>query len=166
MLPGVPFLPGHLEIDSVFFTNADEITANIHLKEKTFNFHGTSAWFEVGLQVLAASGWRPDCVIAEAVNVQKTLPPRMREESPLIVGNCDALSWITGSTAEWVYQTQMLKNLTWKPLVFITRGMGSHVHTYALRKEECVHKVGFLGGIMLQLCRSMDGNFHFYMPCH
>ena len=68
-----------------FFTDAPEINAVPDVKNKTYNFRGCTTWYDIGLQVLNQSGWRPDCSRMNAVNIERTLPPRPREGAPLIV---------------------------------------------------------------------------------
>ena len=87
-------------MERVFFSNAEEINTKLQSKTQTFDFHRVGAWYEVGFQVVVASGWRPDCVVSDSCNVPKMLPPRLREECPFVFGNCDATQWLADTTKE------------------------------------------------------------------
>ena len=80
ILPQVPVLPQRLGVTATFHTAADEIHAQPQMSANTHNFQGTASWFEVGTQILAASGWRPDCALETKANVAKPLPPKNTKE--------------------------------------------------------------------------------------
>ena len=71
-----PEILSKLKVGSVFYSNAKEAESRPDLKEQSFNFHNVNSWVDVGLQVLHASGWRPDCTHEDVFNVEKSLPPR------------------------------------------------------------------------------------------
>ena len=77
LLPSRPAaLPPWLRTPSVYHSEADEIRSNPSLLARTYDYSGAESWSAVGLQVLTASGWRPDCAAGKALNVGRMLPPR------------------------------------------------------------------------------------------
>ena len=76
VLPQRPALLCRLRAQSVFHSTAAEIEAKPNLKAQTHTFEGAHSWMETGVQVLEASGWRPDSSLESDVNVEKSLPPR------------------------------------------------------------------------------------------
>ena len=93
-LERIPRLPDRFRIPSVFHTNAPEITPNAILQNQTYNFQRASMWFEVGLQTLSRSGWRPDCTMADSLDISKILPPPHRGNYPFVVGSYDVMNWV------------------------------------------------------------------------
>ena len=91
LLPTVPKNSALLEPASTYYTHAAEIPANRDLLQRTCTFQDTGAWWRVGLQILTASGWRPDCAMVEACNVARAAPPPMRAKAPIIIGAPDAM---------------------------------------------------------------------------
>ena len=94
MLPEVPVLPESFVINSTFFTNAPEINSSPFLKSQTFNFRGCDSWYTLGLQVLTAVGWRPECAKADCLNMEKAMPPRPQRHKWIAVGSSEAMEWI------------------------------------------------------------------------
>ena len=45
------------------------------LKETTYDYVHTEGWEDIGLQILTAAGWRPDCAVSDSENILKALPP-------------------------------------------------------------------------------------------
>ena len=90
-----PALKQMYKTPSVFFTSAKEAEQQPNLKATTFNFHGASNWWSVGLQVLHATGWRPDCTISDRVNLDKVLPPR-DPNGWIIIGTREQMRWQQG----------------------------------------------------------------------
>ena len=76
ILEGLPAAPEEYKVASTFHTTAKEAETNPHLKEATYNFVGAVSWNEVGLQLLIAAGWRPDCAMGHTENIEKLLPPK------------------------------------------------------------------------------------------
>ena len=50
-----------------------------NLKALTYNCTGAYSLLETGVQVLVASGWRPDCALHSDVSLDKTMPPQKGE---------------------------------------------------------------------------------------
>ena len=70
-----PHLPDRLTTRSTYHSGAKEIRSNPSLRALSYDYAGATAWFEVAVQVAAASGWRPDCSgIAEGMRGY-TMPP-------------------------------------------------------------------------------------------
>ena len=94
LLVDSPDLLAGYEVTSTFFTNAPEINAKPSEKEATYNFRNCDSWYGVGLQILVAAEWRPDCVQAVSWSVKRTLPPRLtRGGNWLTVVSAGALRW-------------------------------------------------------------------------
>ena len=93
MLRGAPTLPSEVLVDSIFYSYADEINKDQSFKRKTYNFVSTKNWKDVGLQVLVAAGWRPDCTIADRISCAKVIPPKCRPNAPIIIGNINEMRW-------------------------------------------------------------------------
>ena len=64
---------------SAFFCGAREIREKPNLKALTYDYTGIQSRFEVGTQIAAALGWRPDCPRGSGVDCRRTLPPRETE---------------------------------------------------------------------------------------
>ena len=60
----------------------------------TYDSSGVASWYESGVQVLDAAGWRPDCAVGSGLNVAKRLPPKDTRGSPLIE-HTDLLKYAT-----------------------------------------------------------------------
>ena len=88
LLPDTPCLPDRFRASSTFFTNAPEINSTPSLKAQTFNFIDCGTWYETGLQMLCAAGWRPDCTQESQVNATRSLPPTCRyAEAYIAIGS-------------------------------------------------------------------------------
>ena len=85
VLPSTPWLPSQLHVRSVFHTDAAELEAKSNLKGLTYTFADTRSWVETGVQILAASGWRPDCTLCSEINLEKALPPQEEEAKLYLV---------------------------------------------------------------------------------
>ena len=78
VLGKVPSLPQNHRIASTYHTRAVEAETIPAIKETTYDYQQTTRWTEIGLQILAAAGWRPDCAVSEEENVEKRYhPPTM-----------------------------------------------------------------------------------------
>ena len=75
VLPKKPSLLERLHTPSVYYTGASEIRSKPNLRALTYDFVGSHSWNETGIQILSASGWRPDCTLQSSLNVERTLPP-------------------------------------------------------------------------------------------
>ena len=75
VLNETPRAPPQHKVVSTFFTEAVEAEAKPGLQETTYNFEDARTWMDVGLQVLSASKWRPDCAASQRDNIIKTVPP-------------------------------------------------------------------------------------------
>ena len=94
LLSGPPELPDRFRVRNTFFTNAPEINSQPSLKDQTYNFRGCDTWYAIGLQLLEAAGWRPDCVQADVLNVVRSLPPKCVHTGAWIaVGRAETMRW-------------------------------------------------------------------------
>ena len=94
LLETEPELDEGFTAPSIFFTNAPEINEKRSLKEVTYNFRNGESWYGVGLQILAASGWRPDCVQSDSLNAARMLPPRLTgKRNWIAVVSAEAMLW-------------------------------------------------------------------------
>ena len=76
LLPTFPRMDERMVVPSVFHSTSPEIRADPAVYRDTYDYQGAESWFEIGLQVLVASGWRPDCTVDSPVNLGKSLPPK------------------------------------------------------------------------------------------
>ena len=64
-------------IGGIFFPNAAELRRETREYGGFYSFKDTHSWLDVGLQVLQHVGWRPECSLAQELNVPRSLPPDM-----------------------------------------------------------------------------------------
>ena len=60
---------------SVFHSSAVEMRGQPLLYVGAYAYREAQSWYGVGLQILLASGWWPDCAIVAELYVLKTSPP-------------------------------------------------------------------------------------------
>ena len=65
----------------------------LETRHRVYDFLEFEHWFEVGLQILLASGWRPDCVWTEEYSVLRTGPLALNAPRPLAFGSPQAVTW-------------------------------------------------------------------------
>ena len=65
-----------------------------------FYFMEVEACHDVGLEVLLASGWRPDCVLAERLSILRERPLWVRPEHPNVFGSPHELRWLSSGNIE------------------------------------------------------------------
>ena len=139
LLNGGPALPDRSRVTSAFFTNAPEITSNPLLREQTYNFRGCHSRHDVGLRILAAAGWRPDCARATRLNAEESLPPLPKGNAWIAVGAIGAMDWRNGPM-------QAEQNTTYVPETMVVIDVEVMTSTYH----------GF--GISCSYCRTPDNN--------
>ena len=100
LLEGVPTIPSRFVVGNTFHSYAEEINNNPESKRRTYNFAGAYSWRDVGLQILTAAGWRPDCVVAHEVNFNRAGPPVCAEPAPTVFGSFGATRWYNGAEHE------------------------------------------------------------------
>ena len=80
--PGSLNAPGEeLQVESLYYTDPRIFRQHRELRAQTYSFGASASWYTVGLQVLVAAGWRPDCTAPEHVNVGRSAPPVFPEET-------------------------------------------------------------------------------------
>ena len=84
-LPACPMLPSKYWVRSVYHSDAKEIVSRPNLQALMYTFSQASSWTDVAIQVLTASGWRPDCSEEMQIDTTKILPPQPQEEKINIV---------------------------------------------------------------------------------
>ena len=82
------------KVPSIYYTEADLIMIQPQLKQHTYSFHGTNTAKEVGLQVLLAADWRPDCTTVNVTNVERLIPPETHQGKRILFGPPEANSWL------------------------------------------------------------------------
>ena len=82
------------KVPSIYYAEADLIQSQPHLKECTYVFGGTQSAKEVGLQVLLAINWRPDCAKADPIYVDRLPPPVTRKGKRILFGPPEANPWL------------------------------------------------------------------------
>ena len=92
------YLPDRFVTPSIFCSDAPEINHDALSKEQTSNFRGCSKWYEVGLQMLSRAGWRPDCSRADAIDLDRVLPPQPKGRAWIAVRAPEAMEWTAEST--------------------------------------------------------------------
>ena len=90
-IPECPQTPAALVAPSVYFTDAPEIELKPNPKSQTSTYYQAKAWFIVGIEILLASGWRPDCAKEHKINVTRALPPVTSWDAPIILQSKDAM---------------------------------------------------------------------------
>ena len=105
LLPSVPLIRNHLLVTSTFHTPVTLSPEVVAGEGGTFTFDGATKWFEVGLQVLLASGWRPDCVMGEVEDVTRVVPPAGAPRRPMVFGAPHATKWLSAEDLEHVGRT-------------------------------------------------------------
>ena len=91
VLPVPPTFPPDSRVCSAFYSDAKEIEAEPLLKVLMYTFERAGTWHDIGLQLLNASGLRPDCTQAYWSNFERALPPRPSEGAPLVIQATEVL---------------------------------------------------------------------------
>ena len=86
LLSDSPDLPEGFTAPSTFFSNDPEIISNPSLREAAYIFRDIDSWCGIGLQILVAFGWRPDCAQKDSLSVARILPPSTYPEEELDCG--------------------------------------------------------------------------------
>ena len=89
VLPQLPKLQERFLSRSTFYCGAAEIRERPNLRALTYDFTGMQSWFEVGTQIAAASGWRPDCSKGLGVDCRRALPPRESDPRRIFLSYAD-----------------------------------------------------------------------------
>ena len=109
-----------------------------------FNFLGTKGRMDVGLRVLWASGWRPDCAVDDVSNVTRLVPPPRQRYRPIVVGascgnvgvSIEEQHWIDGITSDpdrdLLVQVATRRFVKWCATVSYVRAPGAQVDTQCI----------------------------------
>ena len=89
---------------STFHTNAEEIVAGQRLLSQTYTVQNIGNWRRIGLQILTAARWRPDCAAAERCDTARAVPPPLRGTAPIFIGPPDAIQWFPDALDESLVQ--------------------------------------------------------------
>ena len=65
-----------------------------------YTLNGVSTWYEVGVQLLAAIDWRPDCAAPDTADIDRAVPARSRKEAPFVLGGPTNMLWPSEKTAQ------------------------------------------------------------------
>ena len=86
-----PMTPGFLRVPFTFFSDAKGIDAKPMLKGRTHAYAKGNTWFVSGTQLLGASGWQPDCTVANHINIKRILPPICSPTSPIKISDPEVI---------------------------------------------------------------------------
>ena len=92
VLSEIPSLPSIFKVNSVYHTYAKEAEVQPHLREASYSYQGVDSWRAVGLQILHATGWRPDCAMSELLNTARAVPPADVHERFIVISKT-AMCW-------------------------------------------------------------------------
>ena len=81
---------GPLDVTSIYYTEADLIDSNPELRAKTYSFQNALTSRDMGLQILLAANWRPDCVEVEDRCSGRLPPPETRKGARILFGPPEA----------------------------------------------------------------------------
>ena len=90
-----PKLDEDYETPSVYNSNTKLLRTQPHLRTQLYSFQGVGNWQEAALQILSASGWRPDCTRPAKVNFDRAIPPGCKPGAALIDGGTDNMTWLS-----------------------------------------------------------------------
>ena len=65
------------------------------LKGLTYGYEHATTWYISGAHLLGLSGLRPDCTVAQKINIARTLPPRMQPVAPFITNSPDCVEFLS-----------------------------------------------------------------------
>ena len=94
LLPKMPLLPERFVPISVFHSRAEELN-NPHAAMMTYDFRDISAWYEIGLQFLATSGWGPECAQAEGCDLERFAFPNGDIPPLIIIESKRKMRWLS-----------------------------------------------------------------------
>ena len=97
-LPECPTILTPYLAASTYHTSPDVLPEESAAGVRTYTFDGASGWFEVGLQVFLAAGWRPDCAVTEGYNSVRAAPPEAKGGGVMVYEM--AMKWLSASEAE------------------------------------------------------------------
>ena len=93
LLSETPEIQPEYTVGNAFYTEIERITRAPHVNQRAFTFGGVESWYQVGLQISAASGWRPDLVRPQWRNIAQTLPPR-NSGGRIVVRSQEQMRWL------------------------------------------------------------------------
>ena len=93
-LPTEPRTPADIVVDSIYYARSALVLGRRGLRESVFVVNKGMGWREVGLCVLHAAGWRPDCSVGEEINSVRMPPPLFKRSAPIVVGALNDCTWI------------------------------------------------------------------------
>ena len=81
-------------VASTYYAKSGLILGRRELREGAFVMDGGMGWREVGLCMLHATGWRPDCSVGDELNSMRTPPPLFKRSAPIVAAALTDCSWI------------------------------------------------------------------------
>ena len=87
-----PVAPPDSHVTSIFHTKAEEIIKIPSSREYIYDFPNTTNWVDVGIQVLASTGWRGDSAQSQSINLKKCLPPD-DPSGEIVIGSSEQMRW-------------------------------------------------------------------------
>ena len=100
LLEEVPVIPYRFLIESTYHTPVELEREDLQTGYRSYGYMGVEEWYDIGLQLLLASGWRPDCVLLEGCSVTRMEPLRTEQENILIFGSPHAVRWLRPTSIE------------------------------------------------------------------
>ena len=91
---------GVCTVGSVYHADTKIFRDTPLLKAQTYTFGGVQTWYEIGLQILLAADWRPDCTRVDQTNIKRSIPPRGKVGAPLVFGGTSNMTWQSNEERE------------------------------------------------------------------
>ena len=126
-LNDIPNLDEKYVVTNVYATETEISRTNPGLRAQMYTLNGVSTWYGVGLQLLAAIDWRPDCAVPDTVNIDRAVLARSRKEAPFVFGspmNMPSLSEKTAHDIEVLLETKRVALLDIEARSYIVDGYG------------------------------------------
>ena len=94
LLQQQPQIPYRFLVESTYHSAVELTREEIAEGGRVYDFEEAGDWFDVGLQVLLASSWRPDCVVSEGQSILRERPLRTNDTCTFGFGSPHAVRWL------------------------------------------------------------------------
>ena len=62
-------------------------------RARASTFDHADGWYAIGLQILQATGWRPDALVAHSENLHKVVPPSGKIGEKIVIRSPKSTQW-------------------------------------------------------------------------